>query len=362
MSSATLAASASPHSPAMRCSATSMPGRDAGARGKRAIDHEDPVLDHRRLRRQCAQRAQQLVVRGAAPAAEQPGPRGEQRARADRHQAMVARRRAQRLAETRAQPARRRRHRRRDVAEVLGRLTDHHDPGGRAELLRQRLQPGNRQPDRGRLQSRSARRSGARNRGGSPRRSRCWLARRNASAGPAMSSSNECGTITNRTSISWARVIICPKVIETCRSAMRQGHRGTFAKASACPRTRRFSTRRTCAVTFPRRVPLTMALLPLSFWPFSATEGRAQAARDRPSSGAGAHGRSEHRAGRRLLRVCQRRVAEGGRPPGRPGPLDGPRRDQRAHAPAGRGDPRRCRAPRPLARSPARWPTSAPPS
>ena len=39
-----------------------------------------------------------------------------------------------------------------------------------------------------------------------------------------MSSSNECGTITNKTSIRWARAVmfICPKVIETCRSAMRQ--------------------------------------------------------------------------------------------------------------------------------------------
>ena len=89
MSSATLAASASPHSSAMRCSATSIPAVMPALDASGPSTHEDPVVDHLRLRRQRPQRVQQLVVRRAAPAVEQARARREQRARADRHQAML---------------------------------------------------------------------------------------------------------------------------------------------------------------------------------------------------------------------------------------------------------------------------------
>ena len=90
-----------------------------------------------------------------------------------------------------------------------------------------------------------------------------------------MSSSNECGTITNRTSIERARVSICPKVIETCRSTMRQ-------RTTAPTLVHR---RHPCAGRlFQRRVPLTIALLSLAFWPLSATEGLPPAPRDRAAS------------------------------------------------------------------------------
>src|SRR6478752_2134978 len=87
-----------------------------------------------------------------------------------------------------------------------------------------------------------------------------------------MSSSNECGTITNRTSIERAGVSICPKVIETCRSTMRQ------PDARLVPSS---SMRRQA---FQRRVPLTITLLSLAFWPLSVTEGLPPAPRDHAAS------------------------------------------------------------------------------
>jgi hypothetical protein len=53
------------------------PRRDSGTRRKRAIHHEHPVVDHLRVRRQRTQRVEQLVMRRAAPAGEQPRTRSE---------------------------------------------------------------------------------------------------------------------------------------------------------------------------------------------------------------------------------------------------------------------------------------------
>ena len=72
---------------------------DAGAGRDRPVDDEHAVVDHLRLGRQGAQLRQQLVVRGAAAVREQAGARREQRARADRDQAMRRFGGEQRLAE-----------------------------------------------------------------------------------------------------------------------------------------------------------------------------------------------------------------------------------------------------------------------
>src|SRR5215475_5952177 len=88
-----------------------------------------------------------------------------------------------------------------------------------------------------------------------------------------MSSSNECGRITNRTSTRWGRVIICPKVIDTCRSAMRQ-RTGEPIPSRAIPIAHHAAApdMRTHAIP-----PLSLAVLALSVSPFSDTEVWAQA-------------------------------------------------------------------------------------
>src|SRR5512147_1073329 len=70
---------------------------------------------------------------------------------------------------------------------------------------------------------------------------------------------------------------MCPKVIDTCPSSMR--HHTAAAVPSRTPREVTI-----CTHTFRRRVPLSMALLVLSHWPFSATELGAQAQRERAPS------------------------------------------------------------------------------
>src|SRR5262245_33050325 len=91
-----------------------------------------------------------------------------------------------------------------------------------------------------------------------------------------MSSSNECGKITNRTSTRWARVIICPKVIDTCRSAMRRRTSGPIpSQATSGIQSEHHAApfdMRTHAIP-----PLSIALLALSVSPFSDTEVWAQA-------------------------------------------------------------------------------------
>jgi hypothetical protein len=99
------------------------------------------------------------------------------------------------------------RSRRCDLARMAGRLAGHHHPGGRGEFRGERLQPGEREAHRGRaMGSGPAKRR--RKRIGNRRRSRCTLARRKASAGPATSSSSECGATTNSSSIGGMRWII----------------------------------------------------------------------------------------------------------------------------------------------------------
>ena len=82
-----------------------------------------------------------------------------------------------------------------------------------------------------------------RKRGGSPRRSRCRLARRKASAGPAMSSSSECGTMTKRTSISWARVIMGRGASKSQRGSDEKGWPGG-ARGPMSETDRKLSVRR----------------------------------------------------------------------------------------------------------------------
>ena len=159
---------------------------------------------------------------------EQARPRGEQGARADRHQAVG------RLLTAGARSRRRRSHsrgggdRRRDVLRwTVGWPTSTTQVGG-VSSLGQRLEVGEGKPDGGRdgVAGPAKRR---RKRGGRPRRARCRLARRNASAGPAMSSSSECGAITNRRSIwsRWQDHGRCPEVTESCRPVARRPDIGT---------------------------------------------------------------------------------------------------------------------------------------
>ena len=106
MSSATLAASASPHSVGDEVQRDIDARRDAGTRCDRAIHHEDPVVDHLRLRRERAQRGQQLVVRRAAPA-RRAAPRAPRAACPSRSSpGDVLRSSQQRIAEHAVQPAR----------------------------------------------------------------------------------------------------------------------------------------------------------------------------------------------------------------------------------------------------------------
>ena len=180
-----------------------------------------------------------------------------------------------------------------------------------------------------------------------------------------MSSSNECGTITNRTSMRWARVIICPKVIDTCRSSMRRHTAAPVpsSRTSSFP-LRAFSARgHTCALTHSGvACHSASALLSLSFWPFVGHRRSGAADRAIQRLRAGKHRRHDHQTGRRLLRLRQRRVAEGSRHPA-PAGTAGPSATRSMSSPAGRS--RRSsmmQARRAPARSPARWPTSAPPS
>ena len=201
MSSATLAASASPHSSAIRCSARSMPAVIP------ALDATGPSMTNTRLSITCAPGArarscrQQLVVRGAAAGVEQAGPRREQRARADRRPRGAADpRRAV------SSPNMRLSHR--AVAAIAGVTRPSWALGWPTSTTQvgvlscsgngsRSTSPSPTEVDS--VATGPAKRS--RKRGGSPRAWRCRLARRNASAGPAMSSSSECGAMTNRRSI-----------------------------------------------------------------------------------------------------------------------------------------------------------------
>src|SRR5262249_45670903 len=83
--------------------------------------------------------------------------------------------------------------------------------------------------------------------------------------------------MTNRTSTRLARVIICPKVIDMCRSSMRQHGAGSVPS-------RRMPLR---VHAFPIRVLISLfsiASLALSRWPFSAIELWAQAPQGRAVS------------------------------------------------------------------------------
>ena len=113
------------------------PGGDAGAGRDRPIDHEHAVVDHLRIAAPGPAARQQFVVRGAAASGEQAGPRREQRARADREHAVRRIRGEERLAEpTRLSHSRGGGDRRRDLAELGGRLADQHHPGRRASAAR----------------------------------------------------------------------------------------------------------------------------------------------------------------------------------------------------------------------------------
>ena len=124
------------------------PCRDPRARGDRTIDDEDAIVDDVRPRREDAKHLQQLVVRRAAALAQQSGPRGEQRPRADRHQPVGRAWVEERVMELIAQPSSGGLDLGRDLLHVNGRLTDHDDPRRRRELLRQRHEIVERQSDR----------------------------------------------------------------------------------------------------------------------------------------------------------------------------------------------------------------------
>ena len=249
MSSATLAASASPHSSAMRCSATSMPAVMP------ALEASGPSTTKTRFSTTVARGASARSVSSTSWCVVQRRPSSRPARAANSVPEQIVTRRCRRRRSRSAGPTRRCSqravavHGRRDVAEMLARLTDHHDPRGRVERFRQRLEAGDRQPDRRGLRSCGAAKR-RRKRGGRPRSPRCWLASRNASAGPAMSSSSECGTTTNSTSIGWVARLHFPKVIDPCPSPMRQGM------------TRPVPSRRPMRThAFPRRPALSMAVL-----------------------------------------------------------------------------------------------------
>ena len=137
------------------------PGGDAGAGRNRTIHHEDAVVDHLGLGRQGPERGQQFVVRGAAAMGEEAGPRREERAGADREQAVRRVLGEERLAEPILEPLRGGGDRRSDLRELRGRLTDQHHPGRGSQALGERIEVHQPEPDRGRHASPSGRRSGA---------------------------------------------------------------------------------------------------------------------------------------------------------------------------------------------------------
>ena len=175
---------------------------DPGAGRDRPIHDEDAVVDHLRRRRQ--RPAARPAARGAWCSG---GCRAGRPARASSAPEQIATRRCGGLLSSGA--ASRRRREPLAVAtiagvtvlEVRGRLADQHHPGRRAQLARaaarDRPRPSPTEVETGVAGPAKRRRK----RGGRPRSARCRLARRNASAGPAMSSSSECGAMTNRRSI-----------------------------------------------------------------------------------------------------------------------------------------------------------------
>ena len=170
MSSATLAASASPHSSAIRCSARSMPAVMP------ALDASGPSTTNTRLSITCARGASARSARSSSwcvvqrRRVEQAGPRREQRARADREQAV---RRVRARAAVRASV----RFSHCAVAAIAGvtwpsvraRLADQHDPGRRAQRSRQRLEVGEREARRRSAAVATGPAKRRRKRGGSPR-------------------------------------------------------------------------------------------------------------------------------------------------------------------------------------------------
>jgi hypothetical protein len=93
---------------------------------------------------------QELVVRGAAAGPDHARPRSEQRAGADRHETVrrVRVADAERAAQAIAQPPGGALDLRCDLGQPGRRLTDHHDPRRRAEVVRQWRQVAQRQSDR----------------------------------------------------------------------------------------------------------------------------------------------------------------------------------------------------------------------
>ena len=211
MSSATLAARASPHSSAMRCSATSIPAVMP------ALDASGPSTTNTRLSMTCACGARARSMGSSSWCVVQRRVPSTPARAASRVPEQIVTRRCgvsgveERVAQPIVQPSGGDRDLRRDLGHVGRRLTDHHDPGRRAELApaMERGRPASVRPTsagsppapRSRDESAVAVRDA----------SRCRLARRKASAGPAMSSSSECGTMTKSTSMSWARVIMCER-------------------------------------------------------------------------------------------------------------------------------------------------------
>ena len=235
MSSATLAASASPHSSAIRCSARSMPAVMP------ALDATGPSTTKTRLSITSRRGARSAARRSSSWCVVQRRlPSKPARAASSVPEQIVTRRCGVARAEQRSpsaspQPPRGGDDRRRHLARGARSAGRPAPPrSARSARCGQRLEVAE---GTARRRSRLVAAGPAkrrRKRGGSPRRSRCWLARRNASAGPAMSSSSECGTITNRTSIwsDWQDHGRCPKVIETCRPVrQRAGRAGTVALA-----------------------------------------------------------------------------------------------------------------------------------
>ena len=202
MSSATLAASASPHSSAIRCSARSMPAVMP------ALDASGPSTTNTRLSITCARGArarsawQQLVVRGAAAAcrASRLAPRAARPSRSSSRRCGVSAPSSD-SPSTSLEPLRGGGDRRRDLAELGASVGRPARPRSACSVARamDRDRPAPSPTEVDSVATGPAKRS--RKRGGCPRASRCRLARRNASAGPAMSSSSECGAMTNRRSI-----------------------------------------------------------------------------------------------------------------------------------------------------------------
>ena len=214
MSSATLAARASPHSSATRCRATSIPAVMP------ALDASGPSTTNTRLSMTSACGARvRSIGRSSWWVVQRRAPSKPARAASRVPEQIVTRRCG--VSASRSAPLRRSlSHRAAAAISGVTRVTWAVGWPTTTTQVGVSSSPGNgtRSPsasptDVGGEATGPAKRR--RKRGGSPRDSRCRLARRKASAGPAMSSSRELGTMTKRTSMSWARVIMGRKTSES---------------------------------------------------------------------------------------------------------------------------------------------------